>query len=51
MSGTGIGYDIHPDGKRFVMVSEPETRAAAQPVQLNIVLDWSEELQRLVPVR
>ena len=24
MSGTATAYDIHPDGKRFIMVSEPK---------------------------
>ncbi len=24
MAGTAAAYDMHPDGKRFIMVSEPE---------------------------
>jgi hypothetical protein len=24
MSGTALAYDVHPDGKRFIMVSEAE---------------------------
>jgi hypothetical protein len=36
-------YDVHPDGEHFVMVQEePQTR-------LHVVLNWSEELKRLVP--
>jgi eukaryotic-like serine/threonine-protein kinase len=46
-SGTAAAFDIHPDGRRFIMVSElenPET----QPSRLNIVVNWFEELSRLV---
>ena len=38
-------YDVTPDGQRFVMVKQPETSAS----QINIVLNWFEELKRLVP--
>ena len=48
ISGNAAAYDIHPDGKRFVMVSEPAT-PLAQPRQINIVQNWHEELKRLVP--
>ena len=36
-------YDISPDGQQFVMIKE-----ARQP-QINVVLNWFEELKRLVP--
>jgi serine/threonine-protein kinase len=38
-------YDISPDGNRFLMLKEitPET------TQINVVLNWFEELKRLVP--
>ncbi len=36
-------YDISPDGQRFVMVKEEGTS------QINVVLNWFEELKRLVP--
>jgi hypothetical protein len=39
-------YDITPDGKRFIMVIKGEQRTA---MQINMVLDWFEELKRLVP--
>ncbi|MDA2934113.1 hypothetical protein MYX82_07195 [Acidobacteria bacterium AH-259-D05] len=39
-------YDISPDGKRFLRMKE-ET-ALEQP-QINVVLNWFEELKRLVP--
>ena len=39
-------YDVTPDGQRFVMVKAGETLA---PAQINITLNWFEELKRLVP--
>jgi Tol biopolymer transport system component len=37
------GYDISPDGKRFLMTAES---GAAQPsMQLHLVVNWSEELK------
>ena len=41
-------YDIHPDGKRFLMVKLPE---GPQNNQIKMVLDWFEELKEKVPVR
>jgi len=49
MSGTATAYDIHPDGKRFIMVSERKDAAAAPRQQINVVLNWFEELKRLAP--
>ena len=41
-------YDVTPDGEHFVMIRhEPE----AIPNRINIVLNWFEELKRLVPVK
>jgi serine/threonine-protein kinase len=52
MSGTAAAYDIHPDGQRFIMVSEVAGSDATQArQQVNIVLNWTEELKRLVPAR
>jgi eukaryotic-like serine/threonine-protein kinase len=39
-------YDVSPDGQRFVMV-----RDEAGSGRLNVVLNWTEELKRLVPTR
>ena len=39
-------YDLHPDGQRFLMI----TTDRAQPRQINVVLDWFEELKALVPI-
>ncbi len=37
-------YDVHPDGKRFLMIDP-----GRPPNDLVIVLNWFEELKRLVP--
>ncbi len=39
-------YDLAPDGQRFVMIL-PES--GSTPTEFQIVLNWFEELQRLVP--
>jgi hypothetical protein len=48
MSATATAYDIHPDGERFIMVSEAQTQPE-RPRQIDVVLNWDQELQRLVP--
>ena len=40
-------YDVHPDGDRFLMVTEPQGQLTQQ---INIVLNWFEELKERVPV-
>ena len=40
------GFDISPDGQRFLMI-KPQKRKAGQ---IKVVLNWFEELKRLVPV-
>jgi hypothetical protein len=42
------GYDVHPDGQRFVMVNQ---RAGNEGANVNIVLNWFEELRSLAPER
>ena len=37
-------YDISPDGQRFLMIKAGEQESA--PTQLNVVLNWSDELRR-----
>ncbi len=41
-------YDISPDGRRFLMVRR-DPRSA--PIQLNVVLNWFEELKKKVPAK
>jgi len=44
--GTSVAnYDISPDGQRFLMIKEE----GGQQDQINVVLNWFEELKRLVP--
>ena len=40
-------YDVSPDGQRFLMIKASEQESAA--TQLNVVLNWSDELRRLAP--
>jgi serine/threonine-protein kinase len=41
-----MNFDISPDGTYFVMVvADPDAR----PTRVNVVLNWHEELKRLVP--
>jgi serine/threonine-protein kinase len=42
-------YDVTPDGQRFMMVKRIDQDDA--PAQINVVLNWTEELKRLVPTR
>ena len=39
-------YDVTPDGQRFLMIQPGEQEAATQ---INVVLNWFEELKRLAP--
>ncbi len=38
-------YGISPDGRRFLMLKEEQL----QQTQINVILNWDEELKRLVP--
>jgi len=40
-------YDVSPDGKQFLMLKEETVQ---QQGQINVVLNWFEELKRLVPI-
>jgi Tol biopolymer transport system component len=48
-SGSLPNYDVSPDGERFLMVKPTEQRQVA-PTQINVVLNWFEELKQKVPV-
>jgi Tol biopolymer transport system component len=45
--GASPNYDVSPDGQRFLMLKPIEQ--AAGPTQINVVLNWFEELKRRVP--
>lgn len=44
--GLSQSYDIDPDGKHFLMIRRDP---GSVPRQLNVILNWFEELNRLVP--
>jgi len=51
---SGTPWDIHPDGKRFLMMkppgAAPSTGSGERP-KITIVLNWLEELKQRVPVK
>jgi serine/threonine-protein kinase len=46
----GRNYDVSPDGQRFLLTRSAGADARMQP-RLEIALNWTEELKRLVPVK
>ena len=49
-SGPVRGYDITPDGRRF-LIPEPPRYVPAEVTQLNLVQNWFDELKAKVPIR
>jgi len=45
----GRSYDVSPDGQRFLMLQLADQGQG--PTQINIVLNWFDELKRLVPAK
>ena len=41
-------YDVSPDGQRFLMLKPSESVGTA-PMQINVILNWFEELKQKVP--
>jgi hypothetical protein len=41
-------YSVSPDGKRFLMIQRDP---GSVPRQLNVILDWFEELKARVPMK
>ncbi len=55
-SSLGHQWDIHPDGKRFLMIKEPEfseteSASAGPSPKIIVVLNWLEELKQRAPVK
>jgi len=51
---SGTPWDVHPDGKRFIMIKPPEaaqSQASAPRPKIHIVLNWFEELKQRVPIK
>ncbi len=46
----GRSYDISPDGKRFVMIKRRGSGEVASAASVTVVLNWVEELKRLLPL-
>jgi len=46
MNVQGYSYDVMPNGERFLLLEEVDP---VPPTQINLVLDWFEELRHLVP--
>ena len=44
----GPNYDISADGKKFLMIEEEEESSRA--TRINVILNWVEDLKRLVPI-
>jgi hypothetical protein len=49
-------WDIHPDGKRFLLIKRSATAGAAPAAaaprhKINLVVNWFEELKQRVPVK
>ncbi len=40
-------YDVAPDGQHFLMIKQEDI--STNPKELNVILNWSEELERRVP--
>jgi serine/threonine-protein kinase len=46
--GTAPNYDVSPDGQHFLMLKSSGSEQVG-PTQINVVLNWFEELKRRVP--
>ena len=42
-----LSYDVTPDGNRFLVIEREPT---ATPTQIHVVVNWFDELNRLVPL-
>jgi Tol biopolymer transport system component len=47
----GRNFDITPDGKQFLVVMPTASATDSSSRQINVVLNWFEELKQRVPVR
>ena len=42
-------YDVSPDGQRFLAIANIGNAGGAPPPQINVTLNWFEELKARVP--
>lgn len=47
----GREWDIASDGERFLIVNPGATATSEQSQRIVVVLNWTEELKRLVPTK
>jgi Tol biopolymer transport system component len=50
MNNPARGFDVSPDGQRFLML-QPRPRAPDVVTSMTVVQNWQEELRRLIPTR
>ena len=48
---SGRTYDVSPDGQRFLMIKDSAADSNATPASMVVVLNWDQELKRLVSPR
>jgi eukaryotic-like serine/threonine-protein kinase len=48
---TGSDYGVSPDGQRFLMIKAPARGVTSASQQLNVVLNWFEDVKRVAPTR
>jgi hypothetical protein len=49
---SGRTYDVSPDGQRFLMIKDaPAGDPNVAPASIDVVLNWFEELKRLLPTK
>ena len=52
-NGDRTQYSVTPDGQRFLMIKDARAKpgSAPPPEQINVVLNWTEELKQRVPAK
>jgi len=46
---TNRGFDLHPDGKRFVVLKAPDSEQTAAVNKVSFIFNFFDELRRKVP--
>ena len=49
-TATARTYDVAPDG-RFLVIKFPQNDKSSNAPTLNVVLNWTDELERLTPTK
>ena len=48
--GQNRNFDIHPDGKRFVVTKSPDSQTETKVDKIIFVLNFFDELRRIAPL-